>query len=393
MTTNTVITRIRTFRLTARLWEPIGTPHGQIHRRESLLVAIDTNDGHTGWGECAGFPEASEALIRERLAPVLFGQCVMQHERVWQSMWLAAQPYGRRGAMVGSISGLDMAVWDLRARLLGVRCGDLFGGLQRETLPCAAIGLYSIDGPEEERIPRLVEDARALVENGYRAIAVQFGRNLVHDRSLIVALRLALPDTAFTAEAHGAYDLPEAISIGKLLEEYRFSVFEDPVPADMPDLYTHLAGAIRIPIAAGRTLQTRVEFENLLRTRCVHVAHIHLAWCGGPTEALRIRALASAHGINVSPIATGNAVGVAAAMHFLATDIRQPGRMGAPPPLLRRDGLRDPLRDYLGAGVLKMEDGLMRVPKGLGWGIEPDLETIDRHIIGRLEFTPATTNL
>ncbi len=384
------IAGVRTYRLAARLWEPIGTPHGKTYRRESLLVAVDTADGRTGWGECGGFPEAAEALIKERLAPILFGQCALNHERLWQAMWLAAQPHGRRGAMMGAISGLDMAIWDLRARTLGIRAGDLFGGIHREKLPCAAIGLYSIDGPEVERIPRLVDEARALVDNGYRAIAVQIGRNLTQDKALIAGLRAALPETAFTAEAHGAYDLPEAIAIGRLLEENRFSVFEDPVPADMPDLYTHLAAAVRMPLAAGRLLQTRTEFENLLRTRCVHVAHVHLAWCGGPTEALRIRALASAHGINVSPIATGNAVGVAAAMHFLATDIRQPGRTEAPPPLLRRDGLRDPLRDHLAGGILRLEDGLMTIPKGAGWGIEPDLEAIERHIVTTQKLTPST---
>lgn len=365
-----MIAAIRTLRLSAALDEGYGTPFGPVTHRDALLVEVADHDGVVGWGECGGHPGMADAAVCELLAPAILGADPADTELLWNRMWTRLQPWGRRGAAVGALSGIDMALWDLKARRLGCPAGTLFGGVLRRRIPCAASSLSYGDGPEAGRIPRLVDQARALTEAGYRAVAVQLGRNLAHDRALIRALRKALPDAAFTAEAHGSYDFPEASLVGHVLEECGFAVFEEPLSPEQPSLYARLGARLRLPLAAGRTLQTRFDVDHLLASGGVGVAQIDLSWCGGPTEAQRIRAVASAHGVNVSPVGGVTVVGAAAMLHFLASDSRQPGRVDTPPPLLRRLGGVEPLRERL--GHLPFADGLADVPDGPGWGIAPD---------------------
>jgi len=274
--------------------------------------------------------------------------------------------------VVAALSGFDLALWDLAARQLGVAASTWFGGCLRRRIPCSAPALTPVDGPESSRVPQLIEGAESLVEQGYRSVAVHLGRNPSHDRALVRALRDAMPRASFTAMAQGSYDLPEAQSIANLLEENRFAVFEEPLSPEQSALYARLAAQSRLPLAAGRFLQTRYDIGTLVAAGGVGIVHLDLTWCGGASEAARIRALASAAGINVTPVGGATAIGHAAMVQFLAADTREPGREETLPPLLRRGAGEEHLRDRLAVRPIAFSGGVVEVPEGPGWGVDMD---------------------
>lgn len=370
------IARIQTYFAASVLPEAYRTVRGPVHERTTVLVRVEADSGAAGWGECAGPARVAQEAVHEIFAPWAIGQDALQTTALWNRLWVAGQPYGRRGSAVAALSGIDMALWDLKARVRDCPASELFGGAERQRLPCAISGLYFREGPEASHIPDRLDEARRLLERGYRAVAVQVGRNLSHDRAMIRALRKEFPDAAFTAEASGSYDFPEALAIGRVLEECGFAVFEEPISPEQPELYGRLAQTLRLPISAGRKLQTRFDFERLVSAGGIGVAQLNIGWCGGPTEALRIRAVTSSRGVNLSPITTGTDLSLAASLHFLAADFRQPGRAETPPPLLRREGRPDPISPQLYRRRVDEEDGIAAVPDGPGWGVEIDTDAL-----------------
>jgi D-galactarolactone cycloisomerase len=235
-------------------------------------------------------------------------------------------------------------------------------------------------------IPTLIEEAVGYTESGFRAVKAQIGRNLSYDGALIRALRRALPDATLMADAGIAYDVPEAMAIGRELERAEFAWFEDPVSPEYPQQYRHLSERLRLPLAAGEWEQTRWGFQALLAAGGISVAQVNLAFCGGLTEALQIRAVAASYGLNVTPASAGTMLNLAAALHFAVSGFRQPGRMENSPTPLGIIGFRDPLRDELFSGPVNIEDGIARVPTGPGLGVTVEPEAVKRFSVATQEY-------
>ncbi len=371
------IARVRTYRLACPLPEILGHAQGRFDSRQALVVQIVTDDGLEGWGECAGPAAVSQAAITTFYGPRLIGMDPMQTDAVWHTLWRASMDYARRGMMMSAISGIDMALWDLKGRALGRSVSELMGGRVRERVPCYVAGLYYRDLPEADVIPALIDEAHEYVEQGFRAIKIQIGRNIPFDIGLIRGLRRALPSTPFIADARHAYDLPEAVVIGRVLEETNFNLFEEPLLPEHGDAYRHLAATVRVPLATGKREQTRWGFQSLLASGGVHVVLPDLAYCGGPSEAMRIRAIAGSHGVNVIPHTASTMLSQAAAIHFLASDFRHPGRAESSVGYLEWEAPdANPIRDALFSQPVAFEGGVARVPSGPGLGV-----TIDREIM------------
>jgi D-galactarolactone cycloisomerase len=373
------IASVRAFSLRAPLTEPYGWARGKASSREALLVCVTSDDGTEGWGECAGPPAVLAPAVTEFFAPLLRGQDPLATDPLWDRLWQAALPFGRQGVLIGALSGIDMALWDLKGKLLGQSVSALLGGQTRERIPCYATGLYFREGPESERIPRMLAEAHRAVESGARALLVQVGRSLAADAALGRALRKELPDIPFAAEAHGSYDVPEAAIICRALAEQGFTALADPLAAEPVTAWTRLAAQTTLPLSVGRYEQTRWAFEALLATQAIGNFQLNPAWCGGLSEAQKIRTVASAHGVNVVPRSPGTPLNLAASLHFLASDIRHPGRIELRPPLLETSTLDDPLCTVFAEGV-EIEEGMARVPSTPGLGVTIDLQQLNKFI-------------
>ena len=371
------IERIRTYRLSCPIPEILGYAQGRFGSRQALLVQVVTTDGLSGWGEASGPAAITQCAINTFYAPKLVGKNPLQTESLWNSMWKSSRDWARRGPMMAAMSAIDMALWDLKGTAMNQPLCELLGGKVRDRVSCYATGCYFRDVPEADLIPALVDEAREYVAAGFRAVKVQIGRNLPFDRALARALRNALPDTYLLANAHHAYDLPEAILVGLTLEENGFAMLEDPLTLDVPEAYHTLGQKLRIPIAAGKREQTRWGFQTLLGTGGVQMLMPDFGYCGGISEFMKIRTAASTHGVNIVPHVSGTMFSLASALHFLASDFRQPGRAESGVGLLEYEATdANPLRDAMYKPTIPVESGSALVPPGAGLGVELDFELL-----------------
>jgi D-galactarolactone cycloisomerase len=171
-------------------------------------------------------------------------------------------------------------------------------------------------------------------------------------------------------DANHAYTSVEAIALGRRVEECGIHWFEEPVsPLDI-DGYVEVKSKLRIPIAGGEAEYTRFGFAPLLERRAVDYAQPDLCACGGISEGLKIAALASVHGVHVTPHAWGSAIGQAAALHFYAARPRHPGTLTPEDKLIECDRTENPFRTAIVREAIPLREGKWFLPDGPGLGVE-----------------------
>lgn len=380
-----MIESIKTYRLQHKLEEPFGFSQWHYDTRNALLVEIVDDSGASGWGECYGPATVTQNAIDTFYAPLLMGWDALCNEAAWQHCWRASLDFAMKGPMMGAISGLDMALLDLKGKLLGVSASELMGGRVRESVECYATGMYFRREPEDQLLETILEEASGYVEQKYKALKIKIGKNMDFDKQLIEAMRRTFPNTQLMADSNHAYDLPEAIKIGRLLDEHDYAWFEEPLSPAHPELFRQLADKVDVPIATGECEQTRYGFQELLSKGGVQIAQPDLAYCGGPTEAVKIRTVASSMGINIVPHCWGSQLNLASAVHFLATTYVEPGRAEVAEPLLEKDLTPNPLRDELYTVGVECSNGVVKVPTAPGLGVEPDRVSLEEFCVQKTE--------
>jgi len=376
---------VRTYHLACKLPEPFAFSQWSYGERHAMLVEVIADGGASGWGECYGPAVVCQAAVAF-YAPRLLGLDPLATEVVWHRLWQSSLDFARGGVMTAAISGIDIALWDLKGKVLGLPVVELIGGRFRDRVPCYATGMYFRDRPDDERIEQLTAEGRRYGDEGFEAMKIKVGRSIDFDLRLIAAMRDALPDVRLMADSNHAYDLPEAIRVGRALEEANFAWFEEPLAPDHYELYRQLHEKIDVPLAAGECEQTRHGFKRLLDCGGVDFVQPDIAYCGGISEALRIRAMASAAGVNVVPHAWGTMINLAAATHFLASTFVEPGRAEWPALPLEYDRTPNPLRDELFSERLVMEKGWAQVPQRPGLGVLVDPSVLKTHLLSTTEL-------
>jgi D-galactarolactone cycloisomerase len=372
---------IRTHHIRCELKEPFGFSQWSYNQRNVLLIEVIADDGTSGWGECYGPADVTQAAVEKFYAPRIMGMDAQSTEAIWQHMWRSSLDFARSGIMMGAMSGIDMALWDLKGKALNLSVSQLMGGAARNTVPCYATGMYYQDLPEDRLLDVLVSEAVSYSEQGFKAMKIKVGKNLGFDEKLIIAMRKALPNTILAADSNHAFDLPEAIKIGKILEDNDYAWFEEPLSPEHPDLFRQLQDKINIPVATGECEQTRFGFKKLIEQGGVQLVQADIAYCGGISEALKIRAISSASGLNMIPHVWGTQLNLAAATHFLATSYSEPGRSESKPLFLEYDRTENPLRDNLYKVNVEVTQGEAIVPTAPGLGVEIDNDALSEFII------------
>lgn len=288
--------------------------------------------------------------------------------------------------MMGAMSGIDMALWDLKGKSLGLSVSELMGGRYRDSLPCYATGMYFKEMSEDALLESLVAEAVGYQEQGFKAMKIKVGKNLNFDARQIVAMREAMPYTMLMADSNHAYDLPEAIRVGRVLGEHDYAWFEEPLSPEYESQFRQLHDKVDVPIATGECEQTRYGFQRLLSTGGVQIAQPDLAYCGGISEALKIRTIASSRGINVIPHCWGTMLNLAAATHFLASGYREPGRLEDSGAILELDRTPNPLRDELFETPVTIDNATVHVPTGSGLGVVVDRQALQAFQVKETEI-------
>ncbi len=380
-----MIESINTYRLQHTLEESFGFSQWHYDTRNNLIVEIVDDSGAVGWGECYGPAAITQCAIDTFYAPLLMGCDPLKNEALWQHCWRASLDFAMKGPMMGAISGLDMALLDLKGKLLGVSVSELMGGRVRDEVPCYATGMYFRNQPKADLLQTILEEASGYVELGFEALKIKIGKNMLFDKELIVLMRERFPAVRLMADSNHAYDLPEAVEIGTLLAEHDYKWFEEPLSPAHPQRFRQLADKVDIPIATGECEQTRFGFQTLLQTGGVQIAQPDLAYCGGPTEALKIRTVASSLGINCVPHCWGTQLNLASAVHFLASAYVEPGRTEVSEPLLEKDLTPNPMRDEMFAVAIQAENGCVKVPTTPGLGVEPSRTVMEKFCVQKTE--------
>jgi L-alanine-DL-glutamate epimerase-like enolase superfamily enzyme len=240
---------------------------------------------------------ATAKLIEEHLAEVVIGCSPMAIAAAWEAMRGSVRNVGRPGVASAAISAVDGALWDLKARLLGVPLVTLLGAA-RESVP-----VYGSGGFTSYSLDELREQLRGWVENGITRVKMKVGRAPAEDVDRVRVAREAIgPSAELFVDANGAYSRKQALVFAERFSKYGVSWFEEPVSSD--DLEGLRLMRDRAPagmdIAAGEYGYDLVYFRRMLEAGAVDVLQADATRCAGISEFLRVGALCAAYGIPLS---------------------------------------------------------------------------------------------
>jgi galactonate dehydratase len=336
-----------------------------------LFVQVYTDEGITGLGESGawGYLEASGAAV-ETFKRYLIGQDPLRIEHHWQ--YLYRWTHFRGAAIMGALSAIDIALWDIAGKYFGVPCYQLLGGKCRDK----ARAYYHVFGQTKEE---LIQGCKQAKDTGFTAVGhltpfLDEGREVPYFKTHADKMRDAIETVGRYREAVGdGVDLcieihrrltpAEAIVLACGIEAYHPFFYEDPILPDSFDAMALVAQNIHIPIATGERLHTIYEFEMLLRRGAVQYVRPDVCLAGGLTHCKKIAALAEAHHVGVVPHNPLSPVSTAACLQ-LAACIPNFALQEYP-----RDELEPPKSEIV-KKPLQVQDGFLIIPDAPGIGIE-----------------------
>lgn len=367
---------VRAHVLEAELREPFSWSLGWTRTRTALLVEIEAADGTVGWGESYG-PARPNAAVVEAMAPLLIGADALATEAIWERLYAAFRDHGQKGLPVQALSGIDIALWDLKGRHFGVPAHRLMGGPVRTEVQAYATGLYRREAGDPRRY--LAKEAAGYVAEGFGAMKLKVGFGVAEDADVARAVRDAIgPDVALMIDANHAYDATRAIQLGRRLADLDIGWFEEPVPPEDLAGYALVRAQQPIPVAGGECEFTRFGFREVLVRRAVDVVQPDTCAAGGLSECVKIAAMANAHGVRYVPHVWGTGVALAAALQLIAVLPSNPPCLRPQEPILEFDRTEHPIRQAILAEPIEHERGMVRIPHGPGLGIEIDRAALAR---------------
>ena len=349
--------------------------------QDALIVRVTTDAGIVGYGEVDSNPLAVKGCIEgpfshtatTGLGRVLIGEDPFQTEYLWQKMYRANIYSGRRGIAIHAMSGIDLALWDIKGKALGMPVWKLLGGGFTKSLRPYASSLFGATPAETG------DRARRFVDQGFTAVKFGWdpmGKDEATDIALVREARAGLgsaPDLMIDAGL--AFDAKTAIQRAKAFEQYNPYWFEEPLHPDDYLGYSKLSAASSLRIAAGEEESERKSFIELMDVGQIDIVQVDLTRCGGFTEAMKIAALAADRGLPVVNHGFTTYLNVAAALHYLAS---VPNTLGLIE-FVVEEGTT--LRHHISAPI-RAVDGRVAVPDAPGLGLEMNEEGIAKYRVG-----------
>ena len=304
-------------------------------QREYVFIEVSTDEGITGWGEITGtLPVANRSVCAalRHASDLIKGDDPRLIEMIWNKIFRSFTYMGSRGATTNIISAIDIALWDIRGKVLGLPISELFGGPVRDGVP---IYCHPQNGSS---IEEMVQHVKAIVETGQKALKLDpfqphheeesngyltgklsaESENLGADR--IAAIREAVgPDIEVMIDCHGRFDAPTAIRLAKALEPYNIWWFEEPVPVESTHALRQVRENVGVPICVGERLHTRWEFVPILDNELADFIMPDVTWTGGISEIKKIATMAEAYYVPISPHDASGPVNVLAGAHAMAS--------------------------------------------------------------------------
>jgi galactonate dehydratase len=361
-----------------------------VHDRQLVFVQVETDEGVTGWGEVTTYPgpvanRAVAAMIGQ-VDDLLVGESTNEFERLWQKIFRSFTYVGTRGATTALISGIDIALWDIRGKELGLPIYDLLGGAVRNK-----IALYT-HPPEPRNVEDAIADAKQIIDAGYEAFKfdpmMRFipGGNagfldgqlskegLATADEIVGAVREAIgPNIEILIDAHGMYNVPTAIELANRLAAHDIHWFEEPVPVESYSALKQVRDHVSVPISVGERLHTRFEFVPIFENNLADFVMPDVTWTGGISELKKIATMAEAYYIPISPHDASGPINVIAGAQVMMTV----------PNFYKLETMRYDLGGYdiFVDHPLEINRGDLYLSERPGLGINLDEEFLDAHAI------------
>jgi D-galactarolactone cycloisomerase len=370
------IVEVRTHVLEAPLSQPFAYARAWYATRTASIVEIVTDEGLTGWGECYG-PARLTAAAVESFRPLLIGADPLRNDWLWQEIYARFRDHGQKGVVIEGLSGVDIALWDLKGKFFNAPVHRLMGGPIRTEVEAYATGLYRREAGDPEAY--LCEEALDYVGQGFRAVKLKVGFGVDEDARITRALRRAIgPDVRLMIDANHAYDAIAGIRLGRMVEDLDIGWFEEPVPPEDLAGYRAVREELSVPVAGGECEFTRYGFREVLVSRSIDILQPDTCAAGGLSECKKIADMATAFGVRYVPHVWGTGIALAAALQLLAVLPHSPSSLNPIEPMLEFDRTEHPIRQAILTRPIEHRDGIVRVPDGPGLGIEIDRDALER---------------
>jgi len=310
----------------ARSWivkTPWGNNPGADEIRENtdrtfVFIQVDTDEGITGWGEITTYPgpvaNGAIAAFVDQIGKWLVGENPEDIERIWAKIFRGMTYVGTRGATTAAISGIDIALWDIRGKALNQPVYKLLGGGVRDK-----IALYT-HPPSVKRPDEIIQPVKDIVESGHRAFKMDpmmqnlhVGNDTFLDGEISIeaentamdilaaAREAAGPDIEILIDAHGMYNVPTAIRLANQMAEWDIFWFEEPVPVESWKALKQVKEQISPLVSVGERLHTRWDFVPIFENGLADYIMPDVTWTGGITELKKIATMAEAYYVPISP--------------------------------------------------------------------------------------------
>ena len=349
--------------------------------RNWLVVQLNTDQpGLYGLGDASPM-EADDAV--KLLATHLVEKWVVDRdpldtEAIWTDMYHNSP--GKRGRLaMTAISGIDIALWDLKGKILDRPVYQLLGGSQREKIRVYANGWYANPGTPEQN----AEESKIVVDMGYTAMKfdpfAQTNYYKISEREAAIAearvakVREAVgPEIDILVEAHAKFDVMNAIKLGNRLEKYHPLFYEEPVSEERVCELLEVRRKVAIPIATGERLYSKFPFADIIDNHAVDVLQPDIANAGGITELKKIAIMAEAKHITMAPHNVCSPIGAIAEMHLDASIVNFEIQE-------YHAEFYSPWYFTVCPGLPRQKDGYITLSDAPGLGIDLDLKEIAKH--------------
>ncbi len=314
--TDTRIERIEAYASSFPVREAVTLGVGRAVKRDAVIVKVVTRGGLVGWGEShhGRCPTAVADIANTTLRQLVLGMDALDVVGVWARIYqkqLASHGMGAAACM--AMSGIDMALWDIRGKACGWPLYRLLGGRAR-AIPAYAGGISL----GYQQPAALCEEVAALKAQGYKAVKLRLGDGVANDSERVRAVRKAFGEVRIMTDANTGYSVADARAMMPVLDECGVEWLEEPFPPHDHRSYASAGAFGRTPLAAGENHFARFEFARLIEDGAVTVLQPDLSKTGGITEALRIAAMASAYKLSINPHTSATGMNMWASIHFLS---------------------------------------------------------------------------
>lgn len=344
-----------------------------IYAKHYLFVHVYTDEGIVGLGEAGnwGFLSSTADAI-EKFKPYLIGKDPFKIEDITQNLYRAV--YFRGSVIMSAISAIDIALWDIKGKKLGVPVYELLGGKTRDKVRVYASVMKIVPDLKE-----LAEGYKDLQKMGFNAAKIfvngpqkssnngfdEFYSGRIEDEvEKVRVIREAVgPHFDLILEVHRGMTAPEAVTFANEVAKYRPMVLEDPVTPDNIDTMAHVASHINVPIATGERFINIKEFEMLMRRDAAQYVRPDVCAVGGITASKKIAAMAEANDVLIIPHNPLGPVSTAACLQICAS-IPNLGIQELPGFCING------AEDAMVKNPLKFKEGFLEIPEGPGIGIE-----------------------